>query len=366
MIAPIRRPQVLGFRAWAQQLDRNAVELAQAAVLDIGAQDSGPDGARWALANRGVDLTEMSGRELVRGWTIRGAPHLYLRESLPSVAAAVEPFSDADAGKRIYDAAKPLKSAGISNLAALNAVAQAMRYVVTRPTTKGEVSTHVSALMDPPYLRFCRACNATHLFEMPFRLAALRAGLELDADTSPPLLRPVPDFERAAEPSPNHDVVRAYLRLLGPATAKHVADYLDAPVKDVKARWPTDTVQVSVEGEHRWVLAADADKLTADIVTTTRLLGPFDLFLQARDRPMLVDDPARAKALRPVLGRPGAVLVDGEIAGLWRPRTSGKRLGVRIALWAKNSASVRTAIAVQAERLAAYRKVPLSGIDLDG
>jgi hypothetical protein len=30
------------------------------------------------------------------------------REDLPSVAAAVEPFSDADAGKRIYDAAKPV------------------------------------------------------------------------------------------------------------------------------------------------------------------------------------------------------------------------------------------------------------------
>ena len=81
---------------------------------------------------------------------------------------------------------------------------------------------------------------------------------------------------------------------------------------------------------------------------------------------MLVDDPARAKALWPVLGRPGAVLVDGEIAGLWRPRMSGRRLEVRIALWAKNSASVRAAIEVQAQRLAAYRKVPLSGIDLDG
>src|ERR1039458_5705096 len=138
MVAPITRPQVLSFRARAQQLDRSAVQLAQAAVLDIGAQDSGPDGARGARATRGGDRPEMVGRALVRVWTIRGAPHLYLRESLPSVAAAVEPFSDADAGKRIYDAAKPLKSAGISNLGALNAVAQAMRSVVTRPPNTDE------------------------------------------------------------------------------------------------------------------------------------------------------------------------------------------------------------------------------------
>ena len=113
-------------------------------------------------------------------------------------------------------------------------------------------------------------------------------------------------------------MVRAYLRLLGPATPKHVADYLDAPVKDVTARWPDDVVEVSVDGQQRWVLSEDEGKLTSEQPATTRLLGPFDLFLQAKDRSLLVDDPARAKALWPVLGRPGAVLVDGEIAGMWR------------------------------------------------
>lgn len=66
---------------------------------------------------------------------------------------------------------------------------------------------------------------------------------------------------------------------------KLVAEYLDARVTDVTARWPEDVVEVSVEGEPRWVLSADAGKLTSERVRTTRLLGPFDLFLQARDRP---------------------------------------------------------------------------------
>jgi hypothetical protein len=366
MVASVTRAQVLSFRARAQLLDRETVAIADTAVLDIGVQDTGPDGARWALSIRGVDLSELPGTELVKVWTIRGAPHLYQRENLPSVAAAVEPFSDADAGKRMYDAAKPLKAAGIGNLAALDAVATAMRSVVTRPMVKGEVSSRVTALMDPPYLRFCRACDATHLYEMTFRLAALRAGLELEAGTSPPVLRPVPGFARVTSSQQRHDVVRAYLRLLGPATPKHVADYLDAPVKDVKARWPADVAQVSVGGEPRWVLADDVDAFVGEPVNGTRLLGPFDVFLQARDRQLLVDDPARAKTLWPVLGRPGAVLLDGEITGVWRPRKSGQNLRVHIELWTKASASVRNAVREQAERLAAYRQVSLSGIELDG
>jgi hypothetical protein len=201
---------------------------------------------------------------------------------------------------------------------------------------------------------------------MPFRLAALRAGLELQAGTSPPVLQRIPAFKRAAKALETHDVVRAYLRLLGPATPRHVADYLDAPIKDVKARWPSDVAEVSVEGEARWVLATDEDQLRAGRAKVTRLLGPFDLFLQAKDRRLLVNDPARATALWPVLGRPGAVLLDGEVAAMWRPRKSGKTLRVQIEPCVNASAPVRSRIAEQAERLAAYREVQLAGIDFTG
>jgi hypothetical protein len=367
----VSRAQVLSFRVRAQQLDRepggDRRRLADTAVLDFGVQDTGPDGGRWALAVRGVDVSAVPDDDLVLLWTVRGAPHHYRRADLSGVAAAVAPFSDADAGKRIYDATKPLAAAGIGNLAALDAVAAAMRSVVTRPLVKGEVSTRLTALMDPPYLRFCRSCDAIHLYEMPFRLAAVQAGLELQPDTSPPVLQPIPGFRSADSVPPGLDVIRAYLHLLGPATPKLVAGFLDAPVRDVLARWPDDTVEVSVEGERRWVLAADRNLLARRAgARTTRLLGPYDLFLQARDRPLLVADKPRARALWPVLGRPGAVLADGEIAGLWRPRQSGRKLTVRVELWAPAPAHVREAIVGQAERLAAYRGVALAGVDLAG
>jgi hypothetical protein len=361
---PLSRAQVLDYRVHAQQLDRSDGDLADVAALDLGVQDTGPDGAGWALVNRGVDRGQLEriGDMLVLLWTLRGAPHYYRRADVPGVAAATAPFSDADAGKRIFDAAKPLRAAGISPLTALDVVASQMRDIVTGPTVKGDISTSLTARLDAPYLRYCRVCDATHSYEQSFRLSALRAGLELRPGTSPPVLEPIPGWQGPASTVPESlDVVRAYLHLLGPATPKLVAAYVDAPVKDVKARWPSDAVEVSVDGDQRWALAGDLEALaSADPdLGTVRLLAPFDLFLQGRDRELLVPDPDRRKELWVVLGRPGAVLVGSEVVGTWRPRASGKSLRLYVDAW---TSLPEGAVAEQAERLAAYRGLSYAGL----
>ena len=358
----LTREQVLSFRVHAQQLDRESGTVADTAVLDLGVQDSGTDGGPWALALRGVpDVPE---GELALAWTLRGAPHLYRRADLAGVLAATAPFSDADAAKRIFDAAKPLRAAGIPIAEALDRVAAEMRDVVREPTVKGDLSGALNArLPEQPYQRFCRPCGAVHVYEMPFRLAALRAGLELEPGTSPPVLRPVPGLTPVPEVPRHLDVVRGYLRLLGPATPAHVAGYLDAPVADVRQHWPDDTVEVDVDGERRWLLddAGSRAAVEATPPETVRLLGPFDLFLQGRDRNLLVADKARAKALWPVLGRPGAVLAGAELVGLWRARKAGTRITVTVTPWA---GVARDALVEQAERLAAFRGLTLGAVDV--
>jgi len=361
MARQLTRSDVLGFRMRAHQLDRASGSVADTAVLDLGVQDTGADAGRWALAVRGLD--DVRADDLALVWTLRGAPHLYRRADLPGVAAATAPFSDADAGKRIFDAAKPLKAAGIPNLTALDTVAAAMRDIVSTPTVKGEMSRQLTERMDRPYLRFCRPCNATHMHEQSFRLAALRAGLELQPGTSPPVLQPIPGFVPAGSVPAHLDVVRGYLRLHGPASAQQVAAYLDAPVRDVQARWPDDAVEMSVDGGRRWVLAADVDRLAAGPVHTTRLLGPFDPYLQSRDRALLVPDEVHAKDLWRTLGRPGGVLVDGEITGTWRPRKTGGKLTVQVELW---SGTVPVGLDAEAERLAAVRNSRLAGVVVSG
>ena len=143
MIPQLTRADVLGFRVRAQQLDRTAGTLADTAVLDLGVQDTGADAGRWALALRGVP--EPRPGELALVWTLRGAPHLYRRADLAGVAAATAPFSDADAAKRIFDGARPLRAAGIPVLTALS---------VPHPAAMSQAMLHSDQVLRSSYVGF--------------------------------------------------------------------------------------------------------------------------------------------------------------------------------------------------------------------
>ncbi len=297
------------------------------------------------------------------------------------MAVATAPFSDADAGKRIFDAVKPLKEAGIPALEGLRTIAGHLRTIVRKPTVKGDVSRRLSELVDQPYLRSCRPCNTIHVYENPFRMAALQAGLELQPNTSPPVLQRIaglrpPMYRRLGdEAEPRFDVVRNYLRFYGPARIRDAAVFLDAPPKEIERRWPDDAVEVQISGEAkgsgraqpRFLLPEDLDALAEAGNGTAgdalRLLGPYDAFLQLPDRDLLVPDPARRKALWPVIGRPGAIVASGKVLGLWRPRTTGKKLRLTLDTWKRLKAAERAALEEQAERLAAHRGVTLAGLD---
>ena len=92
-----------------------------------------------------------------------------------------------------------------------------------------------------------------------------------------------------------------------------------------------------------------------------RLLAPFDPWLQARDRELTVPDRTHRAELWPALGRPGAVLVGGDLVGTWRPRASGRRLGVATTEWVPWTDEVRVGVDEQVARLAAVRSLTVAG-----
>jgi hypothetical protein len=61
------------------------------------------------------------------------------------------------------------------------------------------------------------------------------------------------------------------------------------------------------------------------------------------------------KALWPVLGRPGALLVGGEVAGTWRTKAAGTRLTITVETFTPVADSTWSAVEEEAERVAEVR-----------
>lgn len=361
MTLDVERREVLAYRVAAQGLHREVGDPGGLGVLDLGVQDTNVGSARLALAARlpalgGDPLADPSHTLL---WSFRGAPHLHRGADLPGLAAALWPLSDADALARLAAERAPLKAAGIGARAAFLATAEALRAVVTAPLPKGEVSAAVTARLPEAYAYACRSCRATHVYGGLFQLAGLFAGVRLVPGRSPATLAPLdhqpPLLPAATGPG---DLLRAYLRLHGPATLTEAAGYLGSSRAALRPAWPGGLAEVRVDGRRAWLPEERVDALRAappagDVV---RLLPPSDPFLQARDRDLLVPERARQKAVWRILGNPGAVLAGGEVAGVWRARAAGKgRLELTVQPFEGVPAARRGAIEVEAERVAGAR-----------
>src|SRR3712207_5340138 len=100
--ATVVRSDVIAYRLRRHQLDREAdsLEAVDVDLLDLGVQDTGTEGSAWALAVRGARAGD--GADLVRAWTLRGAPHVYRRRDIAAVVVATAPFSEADAASRVF------------------------------------------------------------------------------------------------------------------------------------------------------------------------------------------------------------------------------------------------------------------------
>jgi hypothetical protein len=365
----VSREQVIAYRVEAQQLHRTGRQVRSLAVLDIGVQEAAGDQARLAFDAR---LPETPRRDafgpeatLALVWSVRGAPHVHRRGQLDELAGALYPLSEADAAGRLNETGPSVKRAGISALDQFATATQAMRSVVRKPTAKGAASTAVSKAIPAPMLRACRACGTSHISDSAMRTASLAAGLELQPDTSPPVLQP----RRGARVPHEHDVkaltalVRGYLTLLGPATPAQAAGYLEARRADVERAWPDDLVEVGVDGSAAWLPAqCEAALSSPPDAELVRLLGGFDPYLQARDRALIVPEKSVQKALWPVLGRPGALFVDGEVAGTWRPKAAGRRLTLIVDAFAPLPPATWDAIDDEAQRVADVRGMHLAAV----
>jgi hypothetical protein len=144
------------------------------------------------------------------------------------------------------------------------------------------------------------------------------------------------------------ELARRYLHVFGPATADAFAEW--AGIRPTRGRAAFDALahsltQVRTPIGAAWILTEDEEAVRSPDggdVAPVRLLPSGDAYflLQGADRELLIPDPGRRSLLWTSRVWPGAVVVDGEVAGTWR------RVGavVTIQPWGRLSPAAREAV----------------------
>lgn len=369
MATTVDRRRVLAYRAFAQGLHRDTDAAEDLAIVDLGVQDTPPGSANHALATRlaSAPAQPIADTALATTWSVRGAPHAHRADELVALSRALWPWSDEDALARLDTSSSPVRASGMAAREALRLVAEQIADIVTEPMPKGDVSTALTLRVPAAMTVDCGRCQATHIVETLFRSAVLPAGITFAPRKRVVTFVPTPGWPGV----PDHTIGAAslaatYLRLLGPATPAEVAGFLGTKTAEAASQWPEGFAEVDLAGTPAWIPedALDALRSPPD-PPAARLLPPSDPLLQARDRHFLVPSPDHRKALWPILGRPGALLVDGEVAGTWRARKQGRRLAVTVETFTPLTASQRSELDDEAALAAASRGVAEGAVTLE-
>lgn len=275
-----------------------------AAVGDVGTFDSGT----FDSGTLDVGAITPTG-PLVSLWSVRGAPHAHRVDRLDFVRDALAP-QESDDGGAAY-------------IAEVAEVAEALRAVVTGPTTKAEASAETARRVSPSLVGWCARCRAEHVPDALFRAAGRQARLVLGPqEQRATILHPPPDVRQAVIERPRSALLAAYLRVNGPTSRTLFRDWMEGGTRATAELWREPAlVRVQVDG-HRYDLPED---LLDEVRRAPEALGavlvpPGDPYLRQVDRTLLVMDGKRRQEVWRALSAPGALLVDGEVAGTWRYR----------------------------------------------
>lgn len=167
---------------------------------------------------------------------------------------------------------------------------------------------------------------------------------------------PAPEMD----PTEAHlELARRYLHVFGPSTEASFLAWAGIRASRGQAAFQTlraELVPVRTPVGDGWILAADeaAFRASSPSPVGVRLLPSGDAYflLQGPDRALLVPEPERQRELWTPRVWPGALMLDGEIAGVWR------RGDAELAVHAWRTLSAEERAAVEAEGAS----LPLPGV----
>ena len=173
---------------------------------------------------------------------------------------------------------------------------------------------------------------------------------------------PIPDIDPEVARA---DLLRRYLRCYGPSNRGDFAAWVGINAGDTDPWWSLiedELTQVEF-GRKLWILTEDLDALrSAPKPKGVRLLPPRDPYTQMRDRETIVDKKYHREVWKTV-GEPGAVLANGEVTGIWRPRKSGRKLTITIKTFDSLPKRDKKSLQDEAEQVAPLRGA--SSVDVE-
>lgn len=380
------REQVLAFRLASHNLARRLPPGSLlAAAAACGLQNSPPGSAALALNARVRDLSPeeidralATEKTLLQMRSLRGAPYVFPTRDAGVFTLGLLPEDEESLRFFILGSGPALDRVGISGTEVVERTGVALLQaldgrMVTFRQLSGELAELVARALSSQQLAAWRSPGGyapdqslgEALVHFALYVVALRglfcfasrqggeaSFVRTDQWLGAPLPANTPEAARA-------ELVRRYLRCYGPTTAGHFGKWAGIAPAAAKRAWrlvESELVEVNFAGRRTWLRQADLQDLESPPTRTgVRLLPPHDPYLQQVDRGTLLPDKALQRRVWRHVGNPGVVLVNGQLAALWRPRKKGKRLIVAIEPVAELAARSRAAIAAEATRLAPFR-----------
>jgi uncharacterized protein YcaQ len=316
--------------------------------------------ALWArlegLAPGTVDRLLWGERALVKTWAMRGTLHLLPSGELPRYTAALSRL------KPRHHQPTWLRHFGLERAQAEAMLAAIPEALNGGPLTRAELAEAVAARTGVDAL----AEKLTGGFGDLLKPAAFVGDLCFAPPDGQRVRFTLPrkwlgGWEPVDREAAAADVVRAYLRVYGPAAREQFQRWFGMTSPAEARRWlralGDEVVEVDVEGAPGWMLADDvAAAAAAEPRGTVNLLPAFDPYVVAAPRGEDAVLPAafRDRVYRPQGWLSPVLLVDGRVAGVWSHERRGERVEVGVDAFARPSRAVREVVEREAERLAAF------------
>jgi hypothetical protein len=327
-VIDVAADQALAFRVAGHHLDRRVG--AEEAVAAIGLQEYPPGwGALAALAARSRQPLPA---DVVQVNSFRGSPYVVLHADSRVFTAALVPEDEAGLKSLVGSrAAKEVIEEGYEVGEALALVGAAAREgLAGGPLDRDAFHQAMRERLPDGLLPWCRGCQSHHVRPGFWRALGPTEVTVMPGKATWGLAEPPSMGLEEAQA----ELVRRFLRVYGPATHSQLASWAQTAASHAKRLFEgvnPELEAASVEGRRGFVLAADVDRLASPPAASgVRLLGGHDPYVAQPDRATLVRDGALRKKLFPSVGRPGVVLADGVLAGLWRGHKKGDVLDVEV------------------------------------